>query len=194
MSVNKSQTPAWMRVVIIIVVISFVGAGVAVVWAGISGGGAGTATSGTGTSALFAESYQPRVDAAMLAMESSPDNPDVIAQVGHAYYEWAAEVYQSGQMAASIPFWLSAVSFYDKVLAIDPNDEIVLGNKAFALYYAQSELAPAAIQAFLDGAAGSTALAAQLDTARGMLAELAASPVQSAPTTTTPSEAATTTP
>jgi hypothetical protein len=189
MGVDKSQTPLWMRVVIIAVVIAFVGGGVLVVFsgAGLGGGGSTQAGSGTGSSAIFAETYQPRVDAALVAAQSSPTNPDIVIQVGHAYYEWAVEIYQSGQVAASAPFWLSAVSYYDQVLALRPDDAVALGNKAFALYYAQSPDTPAALQAFIEGAANSTALAQQVETARGMLAEF---PVQSAPsgaeTTTTP--------
>ena len=188
MAVNKSQTPLWMRVVIIIVAVSFVLAGVAVVFAGIGGNDtdpASTGTTGTG-GALFADSYQPRVDAAVLAMNSDPGNPDIIAQVGHAYYEWAVAVYESGQVPASIPFWLSAVSYYEQVLAINPDDDIVLGNRAFALYYAQSDDAQAGLQAFIDGASDNAALAAQVENARGMLAELQSAGVGSVPSTTTP--------
>ncbi|MBN2841421.1 MAG: hypothetical protein JXP37_10750 [Coriobacteriia bacterium] len=188
MGVDKSQTPLWMRVVIIAVVISFVGLGVLTIFSGAGlGGGSAQTGSGTGTSAIFAETYQPRVDAALVAAQASPTNPDIVIQVGHAYYEWAVEVYQSGQIAASAPFWLSAVSYYDQVLALRPDDEVALGNKAFALYYAQSPDTPAALQAFIEGAADSTALAQLVETARSMLAEF---PVQSAPsgaeTTTTP--------
>lgn len=180
MSVNKSQTPAWMKVVIIMVAASFAVGGVAVIFAGALGGGTPAQQSSTG-GGLFAESYQPRVDAALIAIQSNPDNPDVVAQAGHAYYEWAAEVYQSGQAAASVPFWLSAVSYYDQVLAMRPDDEVVLGNKAFALYYASSPDAAAALEAFLDGAAGSQALAQQLETARQMLAEVNAQAAPVAP-------------
>jgi len=181
MSVNKSQTPAWMKVVIIMVAASFAVGGVAVIFAGALGGGTPAQQSSTG-GGLFAESYQPRVDAALIAIQSNPDNPDVVAQAGHAYYEWAAEVYQSGQAAASVPFWLSAVSYYDQVLEIDPEDDIALGNRAFALYYAQDSRAIEGLRAFIDGAADNPDLAQQVDNANGMLAELEASAIA----TTTP--------
>lgn len=183
MAVNKSDTPAWMRMVIIVVIIAFVAGGVGIgVITAIGGGGANTAATGAGADSITAQ-YQPRVDSALTAMESSPDNPDVIVQVGHAYFEWAVAMYEGGQVPASIPFWLSAVSYYDKVLAITPDDDVVLGNKAFALYYGQSEDAPAALQAFIDGAADNASLAAQVENARGMLAEFNAT---SQPATTTP--------
>ncbi|MDO8880984.1 MAG: hypothetical protein Q7W44_09360 [Coriobacteriia bacterium] len=188
MAVNKSQTPMWMRVVIILVVASFGVGGIAVIIASLSGAGGGTTTSdgAAGTSGIFSETYQPRVDAALVAAQSNPTNPDIVIQVAHAYYEWAVEIYQSGQAAASIPFWLSAVTYYDQVLALRPDDEVALGNKAFALYYGQSADAPAALQAFIDQAADSTVLAAQVENARGMLAELGGAPAPSGEATTAP--------
>lgn len=179
MTVDKSNTPAWMRAVIIIVAISFVASGIAIVAAGIGGGsGSGGAASGSATT----DENKARVENAIAAADASPDNPEVVIQVGHAYFEWAVTVYESGQQTAALPLWTSAVSYYDKVLAMDPSHDIALGNKAFALYYAQdAELAPAALQAFIDGAAGNASLAPQLENARGMLTEL-----ESAPATTTP--------
>lgn len=183
LAVDKSNTPVWMRVVIIILVIAFGGAGIAVVVAGVSGGGAGSNSGGTAAQGdTITAQYQPRVDAAMAAASSSPQNPDIVAQVGHAYFEWAVALYESGQVSASIPMWLSAVSYYDQVLALDPADQIVLGNKAFALYYAQDGRAIEGLRAFIAGAAGNVDLAQQVDNAKGMLAELEASVVS----TTTP--------
>ncbi|MDO8848084.1 MAG: hypothetical protein Q7W51_06835 [Coriobacteriia bacterium] len=174
MAVDKSNTPAWMRIVIIIVAISFVGGGIAVVAAGISGGGSAPQASQetTATADTITQQYQGRVDAALAATQSDPSNPDIVIEVGHAYFEWAVALYEGGQISASIPIWKSSVSYYDKVLAVDPSNDIALGNKAFALYYAQDdELAPAALQAFIDGAADNAALAAQVENAQGMLAE-----------------------
>lgn len=169
MSVDKSSTPAWMRIVILLVVISFAVGGVAVVAAGVGSKKASTSTSGSDK--ITAE-YQPRVDAARAAMQSSPDNPDIIAQVGHSYYEWAVALYQAGKQSASIPIWLSAVSYYDKSLAIKPDDNIVLGNRAFALYYSGDQRAEAALQVFAKAAIGDKQLAAQVKTAGEMLASI----------------------
>jgi len=184
MAVNKSSTPTWMRVVIILIAISFVGSGIAVVVAGISGGG-GTTTTPDGSAVAtdtITPQYQARVDAAVAAAQSDPSNPDIVIEVGHAYYEWAVALYESGQVQAAIPIWKSAVSYYDKVLALDPSNDIALGNKAFALYYAQdAELAPAALKAFIEGAADSASLSQQVENARGMLAEF-----ESAGSTTAP--------
>lgn len=183
MGVDKSSTPVWMRVVIVLVALSFVAMLVPVVFSGFGkSGGAGPA----GQSQLFEAEYQPRVDAALVAAKADPENADILAQVGHAYYEWAARIFESGQQTASIPMWKSAVSYYDRVLAIRPDDNIVLGNKAFALYYASDPEAKAALQAFVDAAAGNTTLAAQVDNARQMLNAFDSQPTGSPEATPTP--------
>lgn len=189
MAVDKSNTPPWMKAVIIMLVIAFGGLGIVVVAGGAGMLGSPT-TSGTGASSggTLNDQYKPRVDAAVAALAASPDNPDIIVQVGHAYFDWARAVYESGQLEASIPTWLAAVSYYDQTLALDPENDIALGNKAFALYYAQDNGAAAALQAFIEGAADNPQLAPQVENATGMLAEVqaAASTPATTPTTTTP--------
>lgn len=181
MAVDKSNTPTWMRVVIILVALSFVAMLVPVVFGGLGVLGGGTSSdSGNNTDAI-ASQYQPRVDSALAVVQANPDSADALTQVGHSYYEWAVSLYESGQVQASIPLWLSAVTYYDKSLAIRPDDDIVLGNKAFALYYGQGTDAAAALQSFIAAASDNAGLAQQVQNAQGMLATLA-----SATTTTTP--------
>ncbi len=189
MAVDKSNTPPWMKAVIIMLVIAFGGLGIVVVAGGAGMLGSPT-TSGTGASSggTLNDQYKPRVDAAVAALAASPDNPDIIIQVGHAYFDWARAVYESGQPEASIPTWLAAVSYYDQTLALDPENDIALGNKAFALYYAQDKGAAAALQAFITSASDNTDLTQQVENATGLLAELeaAASAPATTPATTTP--------
>jgi hypothetical protein len=189
MAVNKSDTPPWMKTVIIMLVIAFGGLGIVVVAGGTGMLGSPT-TSGTGTTSggTLNDQYKPRVDAAVAALAASPDNPDIIIQVGHAYFDWARAVYESGQPEASIPTWLAAVSYYDQTLALDPENDIALGNKAFALYYAQDNDAAAALQAFITGASDNPDLVQQVENAKTLLAEVqaAASAPATTPATTTP--------
>lgn len=190
MAVNKSNTPAWMKTVIIILVITFGAGGIAIAAAGsgLLGGSSNSGTAGT-SGATINDQYKPRVDAAVAALSASPNNPDIIVQVGHAYFDWARAVYESGQPEASIPTWLAAVSYYDQTLALDPENDIALGNKAFALYYASDSRAADALRAFIAAAADNTALAAQVENAGTLLTELeaaSASPIGSAPATPTP--------
>jgi tetratricopeptide (TPR) repeat protein len=187
MHVNKKNTPTWMKVVIIVIAVSFVLSLIPIVWVGL--GGRGTSTSTGSDDALMTAQYQPAVDAALAAAKSSPDNPDIVSQVGHRYYEWAVAVYESGQMAASQPLWLSAVSYYNQSLALRPDDDIVLGNKAFALYYASDPGVATALEEFIAAASDNPQLTAQVENAQGLLAQVkAATPPPSGESseTTTP--------
>lgn len=189
MAVDKSQTPAWMRMVIIIVALSFAVGGVAIVWAGATGGSGGS-TSG-GTSGGSTSQFQQRVESAQAVLSTSPDSPDAMAEVGHAYFDWAVSLYESGQQSASVPVWRQAVDYYDQSLAIKPDNDVVLGNKAFSLYYAWAaggteELAvlPDALRAFISAAEDNAQLSSQVDQARTYLTDVENAASQ--PTTTTP--------
>lgn len=176
MSVDKSSTPSWMRAVIWVIVVTFVLGGVGIGVLSFGGSGSGTQNGATAGSAdSINATYQPRVDTAITAAEANPTNPEIVVQVANAYYDWAVELYTAGQQQAAIPLWLSAVSYYDKVLALTPDNVNVMGDKAFALYYGNSDNAAAALQTFIDAAATRTDLAQQVESASGLLAELQAS-------------------
>lgn len=191
MAVNKSEAPLWTKTVIIVIIVVFVVGGIAVVWAGGSGGGStlgnGTTTSTAGGSAAA----QSKIESALSTLKGRPGDAGALANVGHAYFELAVELYEAGQLGTSIPNWQTAVDYYDQSLAVQPGDDIVLGNKSFALYYAYksgASVEPAvlmdAIEAFIAAAADNAQLQPQVDNARGMLDEIKGA--ASAPTTTTP--------
>ncbi len=110
----------------------------------------------------------------------------MLANIGHVYYEWAVEEYESGAVDVSRPHWTSAVAYYDQALEITPDDPIILGNKAFALTYAGSPNAKAALEAFI--ATNDAALADQISNAKQLLAEIVASEsaTSSTPASSTP--------
>ncbi|MDY0340097.1 MAG: hypothetical protein RBS17_02630 [Coriobacteriia bacterium] len=191
MAVDKSNTPTWMKTVIIVLIITFGlgGVGIAAAGSGLFGSPSTDPEAAAVSGGTINDQYQPRVDAAVAALSASPGNADIMIQVGHAYFEWAQAIYQSGQPTASIPTWLAAVSYYDQTLAIDPENDIALGNRAFALAYASDSRATDALRAFIDGAADNEGLAVQVENARVLLADIEAaseSPIESTPVTATP--------
>ncbi len=183
MAIDKSNSPVWVKIVIILIAITFVG-GVAL--AGFGGCTPTTSTTGTGTADTLAAKYQPQVDSALAASKADPTNATLLANIGHVYYEWAVEEYESGAVDVSRPHWTSAVAYYDQALAITPDDSIILGNKAFALTYAGSPNAKAALEAFI--ATNDAALADQISNAKQLLAEIVASEsaTSSTPASSTP--------
>lgn len=184
MAVDKSRTPLWVKVVIWVVALSFVFGGVAFV--GFGGGGSSTPDTGdqTTTGGITAQ-YQPAVDAAVAAVQADPENPDLLALAGHRYYEWAVAMYESGDQPGSVPLWLAAVSYYDRVLAIRPDDVVILGNKGFALAYAGDAGAADALRAFIAADVNDTT--GQVTNATELLADVEAAQstnaTESVPTT-----------
>jgi len=102
-AIDKSHTPTWMRVVIILVALSFVAMLVPVVFGGLGVLGGGKSSNSGNSADAIANQYQPRVDSALAVLQASPDSADALTQVGHSYYEWAVALYESGQAQASIP-------------------------------------------------------------------------------------------
>ncbi len=184
MAINKKSAPAWTKAVIIIVAVTFVAS---IALAGFQGFGSkapGGSNGAAGTG--FAVTYQPQVDAALNASKSDPTNAALLANVGHTYYEWAVAEYESGAVDASRPYWLSAVTYYDQALKLNPSDNTVVGNKAFALTYAGSPDAKVALETFI--ATNDAALQPQIANAKDLLAQVAASSpdTASAPATSAP--------
>ena len=183
MAINKKSAPLWTKIVIVFVAITFV-ASIALV--GFAGFGSNTDPGSTtnGGDAITNE-FQPQVERALTASNTDPTNALLLANVGHVYYEWAVAEYESGAVDASRPYWLSAVAYYDQALAINPADNVVIGNKSFALAYAGSPDAEAALKAFI--ATEDSTLAPQIANAQELLAQIqASSNASSATTSTTP--------
>lgn len=173
MAINKKNSPLWVKAVIIVVAVSFVAT---IALAGFQGfGGSANAPKGNNgaTPGTLTATYQPQVDSALAASKADPGNAVLLANVGHVYYEWAVAEYESGAVDISRPHWTSAVAYYDQALAITPGDAVVLGNKAFALTYAGSPDAKAALETFI--ATKAPALTDQINNAKQLLAEIVAS-------------------
>lgn len=171
MAINKKNSPLWVKAVIIIIAITFVGGVGLAGFGGLVSGGSTPAKTPAGAGTLTT-TYQPQVDSALAASKADPTNATLLANVGHVYYEWAVAEYESGAQALSRPHWTAAVSYYDQALAITPKDAVVLGNKAFALTYADSPDAKAALEAFI--ATNDAALKDQIANAKELLAQVVA--------------------
>lgn len=189
MAINKSSSPTWVKAVIVFVALSFVAsvAGIAAVAANNSGRSGGSAATGAAAQqSSIAAKHQQAIDALLTAQKADPENLDIITQLGHAYYDYAAELTNAGLGQAAQPLWAIAIKYYDQVLAKRPDDNQVLGDRAFAAYYSGSPDAAEYLARFV--ATNDAALAQQIQAAKQYLSELGgASPATgSAGATTAP--------
>ncbi len=143
MAINKSNSPAWVKVTLIVLIIAFV--------ASITGMGllsfftatqqTGTATTATGTATSSADAqYQGTVASLTTALQSDPTSYTVLVQLGNSYFDWAiakqAENDAAGTQAGSdLPLWTSAKDAYARAVAVDDSESPVMVDYAITLFY-----------------------------------------------------------
>jgi tetratricopeptide (TPR) repeat protein len=145
MAIDKSNTPVWMKVVIIFIAATFV---ISIGFSGLSSCSSGT-TTGTSTSntaststtqtiAAIALQHTPIIQAAETSLTADPKNYDLLLAQATNYYDWAQQVQTavgSSDTSQSAPIWKSAASLYGRALAVKPGDKAVMGDYAVALHY-----------------------------------------------------------
>lgn len=188
MAIDKTSAPAWVKAVIIVVALSFVVSVAGL--AAIGSGGSRRPESGSNDAAAaqssIAAKHQSVIDALLAAQKAKPEDVDIITQLGHAYFDYAAELTNTGLGAAAQPLWTVAIGYYDQVLVQRPDDPVVLGNRAFAAYYSGAPDAAESLQRFI--ATNDPQLAQQIEAAKQYLSQMGGSlpATQSSGTTTAP--------
>lgn len=187
MAIDKTSSPTWVKTVIVVVALSFVAsvAGIAALGANTSRQTTGTA-GGTATQSSIAAKHQPAIDALLAAQKADPENVDILTQLGHAYYDYAAELTNAGLSNAAQPLWTVAITYYDRVLAKRPDDAQVLGDRAFAAYYSGAPDAAESLKRFI--ATNDPTLTQQIEAAKQYLSQIGGSvpATQSSGSTTSP--------
>lgn len=113
----------------------------------------------------------PEAPEAQPYVNTEPTDPQFIARVGHAFYDWAADLYTSGQMGGATQLFEHAVYYYERTLELAPDDAVVLGDRAFALHWMGREEAAEALRTFIEVAGEREDLAVQVENAKRLLAE-----------------------
>ena len=145
MAIDKSNTPVWMKVVIVFIAATFV---ISIGFSGLSSCSTGTpsststsntaSTSTTQSVAAIGLQYTPIIQAAETSLTADPKNYDLLLAQATNYYDWGQQVQtalgtsDTGQAA---PIWKSAASLYGRALAAKPGDKTVMGDYAVALHY-----------------------------------------------------------
>jgi len=143
-AIDKRQTPTWVKVVIIVVVVAFVGSvPIAALVSGTQGSSQGTSdqfnqTTGTaGAVDSINAKYAPTTQALQQSVASQPESYTALVGLGNTYMDWAAELQSQGSTAsagAALPLWTSAKDAYGKALAVKPGESAVEGDFAITMF------------------------------------------------------------
>jgi tetratricopeptide (TPR) repeat protein len=144
MAIDKSRTPTWMRVVLILLAIAFVFGVASSSMLALVGGGSGSGTSGSqaasGTLDAAARNWAGGVPANEDALSKDPNNYDLLVAQANLYHDWAGEVLQASQndqtlIASAIPIWMAAIRYYERALEVKPGDPSVTTDMSVSRFY-----------------------------------------------------------
>ena len=147
MAIDKSQSPAWVRITVWVTIFAFVGtvAGYGLFQAFSSFGNNG-ATNGASQVTAGLDSinavYEPQVTAIETQLAGDEENLNVLISLGTTYMNWAYALYNSTDAAAQAQFgptMSSAVPIWERAYEIDPESKEIGGDLASSLYYSGQE-------------------------------------------------------
>jgi Flp pilus assembly protein TadD len=145
MAIDKSNTPTWMKVVIVFIAATFV---ISIGFSGLSScsSGATTGSSTTNTASTSTSQtieaiglqFTPVIQAAETSLTADPKNYDLLLAQATNYYDWAQQVQTAlgtADTGQATPIWKAGASLYARALAVKPGDKTVMGDYAVVLHY-----------------------------------------------------------
>ncbi len=140
MAINKSNSPTWVKVTLIILIIAFVMS--FVVLASNPFQAFKTDQTGTGQSAdpiaAVNNKYQPQVAAFTNVLQSQPESYTILVSLGNTYFDWAGELQSQNStqaQGAAAPLLNSAKDAYARALKIKATESPVQVDYAITLFY-----------------------------------------------------------
>lgn len=143
MAIDKSNTPTWMKVVLIVLAAVFVLGFISVAANPFTlfAPQPGTGTTGA-TDAVSAanQRYQPAVNALTAQLQSDPESYTVLVNLGNSYYDWALELQKASQTStaaagAEQPLWIAAKDAYSRAVKLDASQPPVVVDYSITQFY-----------------------------------------------------------
>lgn len=142
MAIDKSNTPTWMKAVLIALALIFVVGFCSMAASPLS---LLTQPAGTGTAAdpvqAVNQKHQAQVDALSQALQSDPESYTILVALGNSYFDWAAAMQQASQTSTSAvgadqPLWIAAKDNYARAVKINDKVSPVRVDYSITLFYA----------------------------------------------------------
>ena len=142
MAINKSNSPAWVKVTLIVLIVAFVLSFITIVANPFapSQGQTQTGTATNGAAQGVDAQYQPQVDSLTTQLQADPKNYAALVSLGNAYFDWAIAKEQASQgtttsAAALAPLWLAAKDAYSRALEVKGDESPVRVDYAITVFY-----------------------------------------------------------
>ncbi len=148
MAINKSNSPVWVKVTLIVLIVAFVLSFITIVANPFAPSQPqtqpGTATNGA-AQGVDAQ-YQPQVDSLTTQLQADPKNYAALVSLGNAYFDWAIAKEQASQgtttsAAALAPLWLAAKDAYSRALEVKGDESPVRTDYAITVFYSGDTVA-----------------------------------------------------
>jgi tetratricopeptide (TPR) repeat protein len=148
-AINKSNSPMWVKVTLIILIVAFVMSFV-VLASNPFQAFAPTGTTPSGQKqdpiAQIDAQFQPQVAAITAQLQSDPASYTVLVSLGNTYFDYAIQKQQASQTSTAaagsdLPLWSSAKDAYERALKIDATESAVRMDYAITLFYTGDSLA-----------------------------------------------------
>lgn len=142
MAINKSNTPVWMKTVLIILAAVFalgfvsVAANPFTLFAPKQGTGAG----GNDAVSVANQKFGPRANALTSQLQSDPASYTVLVGLGNTYYDWALEIQKASKTSTATlgvdqPLWIAAKDAYSRAARFDSSQAPVMIDYSITQFY-----------------------------------------------------------
>ncbi len=139
MAINKANSPAWVKVTLIVLIVAFALSFV-VIASNPFAADPNAASETTSTVSAADTQFQGQVAAVTAQLQGDPENFDLLVQLGNSYFDWAAAKQQEAQTnaalaGADLPLWAAAKDAYGRAVAIKSTVSPVQIDYAIVLFY-----------------------------------------------------------
>lgn len=142
MAINKSNTPAWMKTVLIILAAIFVLGFVSVAANPFTlfAPQQGTGAAGNDPVSLANQKYGPSASALTGQLQSNPASYTVLVGLGNTYYDWALEIQKASKTSTATlgvdqPLWIAAKDAYSRAAQLDSSQPPVMVDYSITQFY-----------------------------------------------------------
>jgi len=141
-AINKSNSPTWVKITLIVLIIAFVASLITIVANPFQASNTQTTGAQTGADQVSQvdAQYQPQVAGLTSQLQSDPTSYTVLVNLGNTYFDWAAQIQQASQantsaVGADQPLWTSAKDAYARAVAVSNKESSVRTDYAITLFY-----------------------------------------------------------